>query len=334
MQQGPNTVPSQTNDGGFMSRFETGIGLGLSLLLLMSAGVGKAATLSVNCAAKEGLHSIGAALKVLQNGEGHSSSTINVSGACHENVVIQSLDRVTLTAVNGASVTDASGGTLDVINIEDSRDVAINGFTINAGSGNGINGITCGDFSLCRLSGNLIQGATLGAGFGVFGGAEASVDGDTFQNNGTGLQSNSGSKVRTGGQGRPITSKGNGSGIRAVRQGYVFLQATVENNSEVGVWVAFHSTVELSGSTISHNTPGLGVFVWESSSARFTGGTSITNNAGSGVVIQDLSMVLFDTTTVTGNAPGADVVCADKFPATRGVGDTGGLTNCVEPNNL
>lgn len=318
-----------------MSRLRFGVLLCLPLLLLTAASAVRATTLSVNCAAKEGLHSIGAALQVLQNGEDHASSTINVSGACHENLVIRSVDRLTLNAVKGASISDASGGTLDVINIGDSRDVAINGFTINAGN-DGVtftNGILCGDFSLCRLSGNVIQGAAQGAGFGVFGGAEGSVDGDTFQNNGTGLQANSGGKVRSGGQGRPITSQGNGSGIRAVRDGYVFLQANVENNSQVGVWVAFHSTVELSGSTISNNA-GTGAFVWESSSARFTTSSSITNNAGPGVVIQDLSMVLFDTTTVTGNAPGADVVCAAQFPATRGVGGTHGSTNCVEPPNL
>ena len=318
-----------------MSRFNLSMRLCLPLFLFMAASSVKAATLYVNCGGKTGLSSIGAALKALQYSEGHGPSTINVSGACHENVVIQSIDRLTMNALKGASISDASGGTLDVINIGDSRDVAINGFTINAGN-DGVtftNGILCGDFSLCRLSGNVIQGAAQGAGFGVFGGAEGPVDGDTFQNNGTGLQANSGGKVRSGGQGRPITSQGNGSGIRAVRDGYVFLQANVENNSQVGVWVAFHSTVELSGSTISNNA-GTGAFVWESSSARFTTGSRITNNAGPGVVIQDLSMVLFDTTTVTGNAAGADVVCAAQFPATRGVGGTGGSTNCVEPPNL
>ena len=175
-----------------MSRFRIGASLCLSVLLLMSVGAVRAAALSVNCGGKGALSSIGGALKVLQNVPG--PNTINVSGACHENVVIQSVDRLTLNAVNGASVTDASGGTLDVINIEDSRDVAVNGFTVNAGSGNGINGITCGDFSLCRLSGNVIQGATQGVGFGVFGGAEASVDGDTFQNNSTGLQATAGAR--------------------------------------------------------------------------------------------------------------------------------------------
>src|SRR5262244_1219400 len=100
--------------GGFMSRFKLGTGFCISMLVLMSAGSVRAATLYVNCGAKEGLHSIGAALRVLQRAQEQSPSTINVSGACHENVVIQSLDRLTLNAVNGASVSDASGGTLDV----------------------------------------------------------------------------------------------------------------------------------------------------------------------------------------------------------------------------
>ena len=57
-----------------------------------------------------------------------------------------------------------------MIDIVDSRDVAINGFTINAGSDGvtGANGILCVDFSTFRLSGNVIQGAASGAGFGVF----------------------------------------------------------------------------------------------------------------------------------------------------------------------
>jgi hypothetical protein len=77
------------------------------------------------------------------------------------NVAVGGMDRLTLTAVHGASVSDASSGTLTVIDIEEFRDVAINGFTINAGSDgvSGANGIVCGDFSACRLSGNVIQGA-------------------------------------------------------------------------------------------------------------------------------------------------------------------------------
>src|SRR5215469_10118029 len=128
-----------------MSRLKVGLRPCLPLVFLMAASTVRATTLSVNCAAKEELHSIGAALKVLQNGEGHEPSTINVSGACHENVVIHSVDRLTLNAINGASVSDASGGKLDVIDTFDSHDVAIKGFTIDAGSDgvSGANGIGC-----------------------------------------------------------------------------------------------------------------------------------------------------------------------------------------------
>src|SRR5262252_8417521 len=111
--------------GGFMSRFLYAPGLCLTALLLMSTGTVKAATLYVNCGGKGGMASIGGALRVLQNGEGPGSSTINVSGACHENVVIQSMDRLTLNAVNGASISDASGGKQDVISILDSRAGAV-----------------------------------------------------------------------------------------------------------------------------------------------------------------------------------------------------------------
>jgi len=301
-------------------------------LLLLMASTAPATTLSVNCAAKEGLHSIGAALKVLQNGAGHEPSTINVFGACHENVVIQSLDRLTLNAVNGASVSDASGGKLDVIAVFDSRDVAINGFAINAGSDgvSGANGISCNDWSACRLALNVIQGAGSGAGFAVYQASEATVDSDTFQNNGVGLIVHSGTRVRPGGQARPITSRGNGVGIHIVRQAFVFVLATVENNSQQGVVVAFHSTLDLSGS-ISHNGD-VGADVRESSAARFTS-APITNNGGPGVLVEDLSMVTFSSATVTGNGGGTDVVCKPQFSATRGaLSDIGGgTTNCVEP---
>jgi hypothetical protein len=298
---------------------------------MMSCGAVNATTLYVNCAAKEGLHSIGAALKVLQNVPG--PSTMNVFGACHENVVIQSFDRITLNAVNGASVSDASGGKQDVISIFDSRDVAINGFTINAGSDgvSGANGISCNDWSTCRLALNVIQGAGSGAGFAVYQASVATVDGDTFQNNNVGLIVHSGTQVRPGGQARPITSRSNGQGMHIVRQAFVFVLASVDNNSQEGVVVGFHSTLDLNGS-ISHNG-GVGATIQESSAARFTS-TTIANNGGPGVLLTDLSMANFlGAGIVTGNGGGTDVVCNPQFSATRGaLGNIGGgTTNCVEP---
>jgi hypothetical protein len=310
-----------------MSRLKLAVSICVPLILLLSANTAGAATLFVNCGAKTGLTSIGAALKAVQVA---GPSTIKVSGACRENVVIQGLDRLTLKAVNGASISDASGGMLDVISVQDSQNIAINGFTINAGSGGSaeaVNGIVCGDFSLCRLSGNLIQGAS-GAGFIVFGAAEATVDGDVFQNNGVGLQCNSACKLRTAApQGRPFVSRGNQWGVRMARQGYAFAQGTVENNSH-GIFVAFNSTLDFTGS-ISNNE-GMGAWITEGSHARFNS-SAITNNGQLGVLIDDLSMVTFNGDTVTGNG-GTDVVCNPQFSATRGTADIGGgTTNCVEP---
>jgi len=303
------------------------------LLLCGSAAAQAGITLHVNCGTTSGLSTIAAALKVLKSSEGTGgANTIDVTGACHENVVIQSMDRLTLNAVNGASVSDASGGKQDVISIFDSRDVAINGFTINAGAGDGINGISCNDWSACRLALNVIQGASSGAGFAVFQAAQATVDGDTFQNNGIGLIANSGTKVRAGGQARPFTSRNNGQGLHMVRQSFAYITANLDNNTDVGVQLAFHSTLELVSGSISNNG-NAGATVGEGSVARFTG-TTINANGGPGVLIKDLSMATFNGATVTGNNSGGnDVLCNPQFPATRGAfTDIGvGKTNCMEP---
>ncbi len=56
------------------------------------------------------------------------------------------MDRLTLNAVNGASITHA-GASDEVFSIYDSRGIAINNFTINAG---GANGIGCYNLLECR----------------------------------------------------------------------------------------------------------------------------------------------------------------------------------------
>ena len=310
-----------------MSRLKGALSLSLPLVLLLSASTVRAATLNVDCGGRGPLTSIGAALKAVQYA---GPSTINVSGACHENVVIQSLDRLTLNAVNGASVSDASGGAQDVISVADSRDVAITGFTVNAGSnGSGSNAVSCLDWSSCRLSGNVIQGAASGAGLIVAQAALATLDGDTLQNNNFGLQVLSGAKVRLGGMARTITSRNNSRGIDMRRGAFVFLQANIANNADAGVAVQFQSTIELVSSSITGNGS-VGAFARESSFARFQFST-ITGNAGAGVVYSDLSMGDFVATTVSGNGGGTDVVCNPQFSATRGTTTIGGTTNCVEP---
>ena len=100
-----------------------------ALLLFIGSGA-EAATLWVNCGATKGLTSINTALKLVQSHESDEPNTINVSGTCHENILIQHMDQLTLNAVNGASITDASYGTHEVIDVENSTRFTLNGFTI------------------------------------------------------------------------------------------------------------------------------------------------------------------------------------------------------------
>lgn len=75
-----------------------------SVLLLLNGSAAEASILYVHCGAGGGLNSIGAALSALKSSENGAPTTVNVAGRCHENVVIQSVGRLALNAVNGASV--------------------------------------------------------------------------------------------------------------------------------------------------------------------------------------------------------------------------------------
>jgi hypothetical protein len=266
--------------------------------------------------------SIGAALRVLQNGEGHGASTINVSGACHENVVIQSLDRLTLNATPGASINDPSGGNLDVIDVVDSRDVSINNFTINGG----VWGVNCQDRSLCRLNGNTVQGAN-GAGIGVFF-SQADIFGGVVQNNPAGLMIFNGSEVKVQG----VTVQNNGTGINVRTHSFVTTDSTFSGNSGTGLFAHLNATVMCLGCTASGNGDH-GVIIRQNSTVRFTGAT-VTGNTGGGVLLSEESSAFFDVGgNVTGNPGGLDVACgasatSAKF-ATSNI--NGGNTNCKEP---
>ena len=85
--------------------------------------------------------------------------------------------------------------------------------------------------------------------------------------------------------------------------------------------------MDLSGSVTGNGSAG--VLVREASVARLN--ATVSGNGGPGVLIQDLSMVTFNGGTIAGNGGGTDVVCDPQYSATRGVADTGAVTNCVEP---
>jgi hypothetical protein len=296
-----------------------------SALLLLLGSAAQASTLWVNCGAKAGMNSIGAALKVLQSPLAVGANTVNVSGSCHENVVIQSIDRLTLTAINGASITDPSAGNLSTVTIDDSRDVSIIGFMINGGA----DGVDCQDGSVCRLNGNTIQGAGNGYGVGVFF-SQVFLDGGTLQNNGTGLAAINGASVKA----MNVTIQNNANGIEIRGQSFVNTAATITANTSTGVFVHESGMLSCPGCQITGNGD-IGLILRRNSSARIYNGFAITGNTGGGVLVTEESSAYFASVgTVTANPGGLDVTCGSSYTTARfsttNIG--GGTTNCIEPS--
>src|SRR5436190_288342 len=276
----------------------------------------QAANLRVNCDKQE---SIGKALRLLANTNPQGPNRITVSGSCDENLVIQSMDRLTLITEQGASITDGSGATLPVVDIEDSHSVTVQGFTINGGNG----GVNCGSASVCYLTGNTIQN---GAGNGVFlsGGSHAFLQSNVIQNNG-----GRGSSVSGGSQMSSSNDVFQGNAAPGVDVSGSYFEASNSNflNNTIGLRVGV-STVQLRGGTISGNL-GDGMTLLGNASVAFFGPT-ITGNGDHGVHLEDGAFAGFIAANVTGNLSGLDVDCAPQFPITRFVDRTGGVTNCVE----
>ena len=303
----------------------------LALILLVGIGVAgqyaRATNLTVNCDRRESIHK---AVKLLAESNPKGPNTITVVGNCRDNVVVQSMDRLSLVARNGASITDRSNGTLSVVDIEDSHSVTVQGFTINGGSG----GILCNTTSVCYLTGNTIQDGA-GTGVGVFADSHAVLESNVIQNNGgRGATVNDRSRMASSND----IFQGNGAqGVAVISGAYFGTSNSSFLNNVVGVEAFLNSTLRLNGGTISGSacaSPapfcGYGVVLLGGAQASFANMT-ITANGGSGIHLEDGSFAVFFGTTVTGNSSGTDVECAPQFPITRFVAGTGGITNCVEP---
>lgn len=210
--------------------------------------------------------------------------------------------------------------------IEDSTDIKVQSFAINGGS----NGITCGDFSVCRVTGTTVQGA-VGVGLFAFQ-SRIGVDNTTLQNNGIGLVSLESSSVRS--FGGTVIQENQGSGVDVDTGGsFASFGDTVRNNGGNGIDVVNHGHVLLLGTSITGNSAN-GVTVTGHATADFEPDNVVTGNAGNGVFLRDVSYAEFKpASNITGNASGLDVDCQPQFPATRGALTNigGGTTNCVEP---
>src|SRR5271166_186429 len=318
-------------------------------LLLLMGSTAHAITLNVNCGGKAGLSSIGAALKVLQFPLFPGPNTINVSGACYENILIQNMDRLTLNALNGASITDVSDGTHEVIDVQTSTGFTLNGFTLNATcpsscmNGPGADAISCYQGAECLLINNTMTGAGNGAGIGVYPLSKVIVQGGTVENNYDGLFTNDSGEMMVMG----VTVQHNLYGVFLNHGGSVAIHvgadgvtpSIITNNTQQGVFVDMGGTVSVHAPSSVTNNGADGIYLALGSKLFVGGGPegviSITGNAGSGVNLNDVSIAQFGGDAhVTGNA-GTNIACNAATVVTAGaIAAAGGIaglpfTNCA-----
>jgi hypothetical protein len=303
------------------------------IVLLVEAAEG--ANLNVDCN-KGG--TIGAAIAKISKHTPLGPNLITVTGACHENVSINSLDNLTLQAGKaGASISDASGGTLDTVVVDDAQRFGMNGFTINGS-------LNCADNAVCRTQGNTIQNSQVGWGI-RYSRSHGDSTQDVIQNsNGNGLQIVNDSRVVL-----IDDTVQNNAGNGAVVADAAFLilansltTTTITNNGGNGVVARDHGTVRLEVANITGNgNDGFRLLEDAVLAMDFASPfvNSISNNGNSGVHVGDQSFASFPgdgSAVVTGNLSGIDVMCSGQFPATRGAltNTGGGTTNCVEPAPL
>ena len=276
----------------------------------------QAANLTVNCDRNERINKT---LRLVAMANPQGPNRITVTGSCKENVKIRSMDRLTLITKNGASITDRSNGNLAVVDIEDSRSVILQGFTLNGGAA----GASCSTASICYLTGNKIQAA----GVSVTSGSRAFLESNVIQNRGGRGSTVIGNSLMF--SSNDVFQDNGGQGVAVIGGSHFEASNSTFLNNGVGVEGFLNSTIRVSGGTIS-GSGGDGVILLGGAQASF-GGMTITANGGSGIHLEDGSFAVFFGTTVTGNLSGTDVECAPQFPITRFVAGTGGITNCVEP---
>jgi hypothetical protein len=273
-----------------------------------------AVNLDVNC---DGHHSIRRALQMLVRINPQGPNTIILSGDCKETLVIQGMDRLTLTTKKGASITDPSGGTRAVVDIENSQRVTLHGLTINGG----LQGILCSTASLCYLTGNTIQGPGH-FGINVIKGSRAFLESNVIEGWDRGAFIDSGGQVFST---NDVFQRNGASALVILAAAYFeSLNSKFDNN---GVGIDAGGTMTLRGGTISDNS-GDGIKLL-SGKAVFLGPT-ITGNGGVGVHLEDGAFAGFLAASITNNLGGLDVDCEPQFPVTRFIDRTGAITNCVE----
>jgi len=318
-----------------------------SALILFIGPAAQAATFDVNCGAMSGLTSINAALKALQSSELHGPATINVSGACHENVLIKDIAGLTLNGINGASVTDTSNGAMETIGIYHGTGITINGLTVNGGYD-----AILAEATTAVLNGITAQGAV--DGVGVYRSGTVVIVGGTLQNNQyAGLGVFGGDVIAAG-----VASQRNWVGVIVDLAGRALYRpsdpsyegvststpAVISQNNAVGILVQRNGQMQCASCQITNNASD-GVTVDVGATANFSryafhsgqwaDPLSITDNGGSGVSVGDLSSATFPGNPNNGiiqrNRGQFQIACNNPITSVtrRALLFAAGATNCT-----
>ena len=296
---------------------------GVMLLLCANAF---ARDVTVNCAKKN--QSIGAALALLPAQGPH---TIRVSGQCHEAVVIDRRDDLTLVGLDGASIYDPTPEVLDdnnVVSISESSRIRLQNLKIYGG----LYAVACFSFSSCRLIGLEVAGAAAeGVAFSRSRGWLQ--DGTVIRDCGAGLSVYSQSTVLMSDfVGRSsIRNSSAGVGVRVQDNSVLLLTSTDVTNNPLGITALLGGEFRLQNVTVTGG--GTGVQLSQGGLGQFSGVT-ITGNAADGVRVGQLSFARFVGSSVVGNGSSTDINCASATAATQGAIDAsvgqGGTTNCTD----
>lgn len=302
----------------------------LIVVFLMSAAAA-AEEVIVDCGKKK--QSISAALAGLPKQGPH---TIRVRGECHELVVIDRRDDLTIVGMDGASIFDPTPEE----NPENERDLVVlitESSRIqleNLGIYGGSNGVVCMMFSSCRLVDLEVAGAT-GEGISISR-SRGSVEGNTvLRDNGAGMYLYSQSTVLMYNDPGRVTIRDNAwEGLHLQDNSVLLLGgADVIDNGADGISADLGAEFRLQGVTVTGN--GINGVSMRSASGRFSGVT-ITGNGGDGVRVGQLSFAWFagGANSVTGNDSGTDIHCASATSATvraiQASTNVGGYTNCSD----
>lgn len=297
-----------------------------AVFLVLFAVAATAATVSVDCNAAQ---TINGALSGLDNQGPH---TINVSGNCHESVLIFQRERVAILGAPGTTLTPPLA-TSRAFNINNATSVTIDGFAITGGRGvvisanstanlsnlaiqnSGASGLTITDGSRVNASVLHISGSTR-AGIALSLDSSLFLDTSTIENNGASGISVTNARLQVfGGDGTPGTEsyiRNNGNNGIGASGGYVEVDddVRIQNNGASGILAIHAMSFFMVGAGLIEGSGGNGIYVGETSHGEI-GGVTVRNNGTNtastsgrdGVhVVENSEFYLDGGVTINGNA--------------------------------